>query len=98
MKPGIQLLIRYWKYGGGFIYNLEAAYQFGTFGAGKINAWTTAIDIGYVFEKARFKPTVNLRNDYISGDRIKGGWEPANVQSIVSKRRVFWFQSAYRTG
>ena len=63
---------RYWKGGGGFIYNLEAAYQFGQFGKGDINAWTTAIELGYVFDNIKFKPSINLRNDYISGDQLAG--------------------------
>ena len=63
---------RFWKNGGGFIYNLEAAYQFGFFGTGSINAWTASADIGYSFENRMFKPTINLRHDYISGDKKAG--------------------------
>lgn len=62
---------RFWKYGGGFIYNLEAAYQFGTFEENNISAWTGSVDIGYLFENVKFKPSINLRNDYISGDKEK---------------------------
>lgn len=60
---------RFWKYGGGFIYNLEGAYQFGTFGSSTISAWTASADIGYMFEQKWGKPTINLRHDYISGDQ-----------------------------
>jgi len=60
---------RLWKYGGGLIYNLEAAYQFGTFGNASISAWTASADIGYMFEHRWGKPTINLRHDYISGDQ-----------------------------
>ncbi len=70
---------RYWKSGGGFIYNLEAAYQFGKFGNGNINAWTMAIEMGYMFEQMKFKPSINLRNDYISGDKKAGD---ANLQTF----------------
>ncbi|MES2486084.1 MAG: alginate export family protein [Bacteroidota bacterium] len=63
---------RFWKNGGGFIYNLEAAYQFGTFGSGNISAWTASADVGYSFEDATFTPTINLRHDYISGDKKAG--------------------------
>jgi len=58
---------RFWRSGGGFIYNLEAAYQFGTFGQGNISAWTGSADVGYVFDQLASKPSINLRNDYISG-------------------------------
>jgi hypothetical protein len=70
---------RYWKNGGGFIYNLEAAYQFGTFGNGRINAWTASAEMGYSFENTMFAPTINLRNDYISGDKKAGD---GNLQSF----------------
>jgi len=63
------LAARYWRKGKGFVYNLEAAYQFGTFSEKNISAWTTAIELGYTFEYLMFKPSVNLRNDYVSGDR-----------------------------
>lgn len=63
---------RFWKNGGGFIYNFEGAYQFGSFGNGKVNAWTASADIGYSFENTLFKPTINLRHDYISGDKKAG--------------------------
>jgi len=63
---------RLFKNGAGFIYNLEAAYQFGKFGTGKISAWTGSADVGYSFDKVKFQPSVNLRNDYISGDRRAG--------------------------
>ena len=68
---------RFWKYGGGFIYNLETAYQFGNFNNGDISAWTASIDLGYMFENLRGKPTLNLRNDYISGDRENGDGDGA---------------------
>lgn len=83
--------VRYWKYGGGFIYNLEAAYQFGTFGGGRINAWTTAIDIGYMFEHARFRPTIALRNDYISGDKTPGDGKLQTFNPLYPKGGYFGF-------
>ncbi|MBW8683840.1 alginate export family protein [Chitinophaga rhizophila] len=83
--------VRYWKYGGGFIYNLEAAYQFGSFGEGRISAWTTAIDIGYSFEHARFKPSINLRNDYISGDRKAGDGKLQTFNPLYPKGGYFGF-------
>lgn len=83
--------VRYWKYGGGFIYNLESAYQFGSFGDGHISAWTTAIDIGYTFEKARYKPSINLRNDYISGDKTPGDGRLGTFNPLYPKGGYFGF-------
>ncbi|WP_433830293.1 alginate export family protein [Flavobacterium anhuiense] len=82
---------RLWKYGGGFIYNLEAAYQFGTFGSGNINAWTGSVDIGYMFENVKFKPTINLRNDYISGDKNQGNGELQTFNPLYPKGGYFGF-------
>lgn len=83
--------LRYWKYGGGFIYNIESAYQFGSFGNGRISAWTTAIDIGYLFEYVRFQPSVNLRNDYISGDRTPGDGRLQTFNPLYPKGGYFGF-------
>jgi len=82
---------RYWKSGGGFIYNLEAAYQFGEFGEGNINAWTAAIDIGYTFEQLKFKPSLNLRNDYISGDQKAGDGNLQTFNPLYPKGGYFGF-------
>ncbi|MBT2564734.1 alginate export family protein [Pedobacter sp. ISL-68] len=82
---------RYWKSGGGFIYNVEAAYQFGKFGSGNIDAWTMAIELGYTFEETKLKPTVNLRNDYISGDRKAGDGKLQTFNPLYPKGGYFGF-------
>lgn len=82
---------RFWKYGGGFIYNLEAAYQFGSFGNGNINAWTASVDLGYSFENIKFKPTINLRNDYISGDKKQGDGNLNTFNPLYPKGGYFGF-------
>lgn len=85
------LASRYWKSGGGFIYNLEAAYQFGSFGKGNISAWTTAIEFGYLFDKLSLQPSVNLRNDYISGDRKAGDGNLQTFNPLYPKGGYFGF-------
>jgi hypothetical protein len=82
---------RLWKYGGGFIYNLEAAYQFGEFRRGNINAWTGSLDIGYLFEDVKFKPSINLRNDYISGDKNAGDGKLQTFNPLYPKGGYFGF-------
>lgn len=82
---------RYWKGGGGFIYNMEAAYQFGKFGEGNIGAWTTAIELGYVFDNLKFKPSVNLRNDYISGDHQAGDGKLQTFNPLFPRGGYFGF-------
>lgn len=85
------LASRYWKSGGGFIYNLEAAYQFGKFGKGNIDAWTLAIELGYTFEHTRFRPSINLRNDYISGDQKVGDGKLQTFNPLFPKGGYFGF-------
>lgn len=63
---------RAWRNGEGFVYNFEAAYQFGKFGKGNINAFGISSEIGYLFGSVNGTPTVKLKNDYVSGDKIKG--------------------------
>lgn len=82
---------RLWKYGGGFIYNFEAAWQFGKFGAADINAWTASADIGYMFESVKARPTINLRNDYISGDRNKNDGKLGTFNPLYPKGGYFGF-------
>ncbi|MFB6454715.1 alginate export family protein [Chitinophaga sp. Hz27] len=82
---------RIWRYGGGLIYNLEAAWQFGTFGSGTIRAWTASAEAGYLFEHLNGKPTINLRNDYISGDSKKGDGKLESFNPIYPKGGYFGF-------
>ncbi|WP_249219695.1 alginate export family protein [Chitinophaga sp. HK235] len=82
---------RVWRYRSGFIYNLEAAWQFGSFGSGNINAWTASVEAGYLFEHINGKPSLNLRNDYISGDRKKGDGDLQSFNPIYPKGGYFGF-------
>ena len=85
------LATRYWKSGGGFTYNMEGAYQFGRFGNGTISAWTMAIEFGYTFEKTKFRPSLNLRNDYISGDNKAGDGNLQTFNPLYPKGGYFGF-------
>lgn len=82
---------RIWRYGGGFIYNLEAAWQFGSFGDGRINAWTASVEAGYLFEHLPGSPAISLRNDYISGDRQKGDGHLQSFNPLYPKGGYFGF-------
>lgn len=56
---------------GGFVYNFEAIYQFGSFGLANISAFGISSEIGYMLDKVKGTPTVKLKSDYISGDQNK---------------------------
>jgi hypothetical protein len=60
---------RIWGKKAGWDYNLELVYQFGSFGDGKISAWTAASEAGYTFANAPMNPRLCLRTDIASGDQ-----------------------------
>lgn len=82
---------RFFRYGGGFIYNFEGLYQFGKFGAASIHSWTASADIGYLFGQSRWKPSLNLRNDYISGDARPGDGKLQSFNPLYPKGGYFGF-------
>src|SRR5262245_1497556 len=61
--------VRLWGRAGGWDYNVEGLYQFGSFGESHINAWTVASDVGYTWRGVPLTPRVGLKADAISGDR-----------------------------
>jgi hypothetical protein len=82
---------RFFKYVGGFTYDVEASYQFGKFGNDNIRAWAASVDIGYQFQYVKFKPTINLRSDCISGDSRKGDGRLESFNPIYPKGGYFGF-------
>ncbi|WP_419868457.1 alginate export family protein [Chryseobacterium sp. CT-SW4] len=82
---------RFWRNGAGLIYNIEAAYQFGNFTGGSISAWTGSVDVGYRFAGMKGKPSINLKNDYISGDRNKQDGKLQTFNPLYPKGGYFGF-------
>jgi Alginate export len=82
---------RFFKNVGGFTYDVEGTYQFGKFGNGNISASAAAIDIGYQIPNVKFKPSINLRSDYISGDRKKGDGQLGSFNPIYPQGGYFGF-------
>jgi hypothetical protein len=50
-------------------WNLEAAWQWGSFGASRIRAWTLSSDVGYTLSAWPLTPRLGLKADIITGDR-----------------------------
>lgn len=48
--------------------DIEGVYQFGKFAEKKIESWTLSFNTGYKFSKAKFKPEVGIKTEWISGD------------------------------
>ena len=82
---------RIWRNGKGFNYDLEAAYQFGRFGNGSINAWGAFFDFSYLFVELKWNTQVGIRNDYMSGDKKPGD---GNLQSF----NPFYPKAGYFSG
>ncbi|WP_300670824.1 alginate export family protein [Soonwooa sp.] len=82
---------RLWKDEGAFLYNLEAVYQFGKIGTANISAWTASIEGGYRFVNVGGTPTINLRNDYISGDSQMGDGKLQTFNPLYPKGGYFGF-------
>ena len=57
----------------GFDYDFESAYQFGRVGAGDVNAYAVATQVGYAPAGLDGKPRVWVGFDYASGDDEAGG-------------------------
>ncbi|MBC7889143.1 MAG: alginate export family protein, partial [Ferruginibacter sp.] len=55
---------------GSFSYDIEGVYQFGTFNAKRIKAWTASANLNRAFKKLKHEPEIGLKMDYISGDRL----------------------------
>jgi hypothetical protein len=52
----------------GWDWNIEAAWQWGSFGDSRIRAWTVSLDGGYEFVGLPLSPRLGLKADAISGD------------------------------
>ena len=81
---------RIWGQAFGWDYNFELVYQFGTFGAGNIHAWTVASDSGYTItwgsgQKLRF----GLRADITSGDKDPNDPDLQTFNPLLPKGAYF---------
>ncbi|AAR34131.2 alginate export family protein [Geobacter sulfurreducens] len=59
---------RIWGAAGAWDYNAEFVFQWGSFGNGRIRAWTAASDTGYTLRNAPWQPRLGLRANIASGD------------------------------
>ena len=50
-------------------FDLEANYQFGTFGSDRIRAFSVVANVGYEVEEARWQPSIHLIGSVYSGDQ-----------------------------
>ncbi len=73
----------------GFDHNWEANYQFGSFGAAQLRAWSVSTENGYTFVRMRFSPRPLLRVDAYSGDRNGAGRSLGTFNSYFPRGAYF---------
>lgn len=71
----------------GFDWDIEGVYQWGSFGARDISAWTVASNLGFTFEDAPLAPRIGLKADIASGDR--GGRALGTFNALYPKLPYF---------
>jgi hypothetical protein len=62
---------RIWQKTPQWAYDLEALYQFGTFGNQRIRAYTASANLTYSLKLGKISPVLGLKTEIISGDRQK---------------------------
>src|SRR5262249_49300902 len=80
---------RIWNTSTPLDYNYEFVYQFGSFGKGRINAWTAASDTGYTFECVRLRPRIGLKADVTSGDKDPNDPDLQTFNALFPKGAYF---------
>lgn len=64
-------------------------YQFGSFGKGRINAWTFASDTGYTFDNAPLRPRLGFKADVTSGDKDPNDPDLQTFNALFPKGAYF---------
>jgi hypothetical protein len=70
-------------------WNLEAFYQFGTFGVGNIDAWSLGSDTGYTFSKLPWTPRLSVKANIISGDEDPADADLQTFNALFPKGKYF---------
>lgn len=80
---------RYWGTEGGLDYNVEGAYQFGSWRDENISAWTLASALGYTFRDQPLQPRLGLRVDVASGDPHPGDGQLGSFFALYPRGAYF---------
>jgi uncharacterized membrane protein YphA (DoxX/SURF4 family) len=70
-------------------WDIEAVYQFGSFGPADISAWTVAADVGYTFSDIAWQPRLGLKTDIASGDQDPGDRRLGTFNALYPKLPYF---------
>jgi hypothetical protein len=74
---------------GNLDYNTELVFQFGSFGAGQIRAWTVASDTGYTFTSARWRPRLGGQANVTSGDKDRNDVDLQTFDPLFPRAAYF---------
>ena len=80
---------RIWGAPGGWDYNVELAYQAGTFGEGTIAAWMVASDAGYTVELLPGRPRFGAQANAASGDSNPGSADLQTFNPLFPRGAYF---------
>ncbi len=80
---------RLWRSAAPLDYNVEALYQWGSFGSGDIRAWTVASDSGYTLASLPLRPRLGLRADIASGDEDPASQDLQTFNPLFPKGSYF---------
>jgi len=70
-------------------YNWEYIYQFGTFGAGNIHAWSLATITGYQWKNIYWQPHIALSVNIASGDKNRNNSDLESFNAIFPRGNYF---------
>ncbi len=81
--------LRLFGVAGGWDWDIEAAYQFGTFAERAISAWTVASDVGFTVTHWPLRPRLGLKADIASGDQSGGNGPLGTFNALFPKLPYF---------
>lgn len=84
---------RLWGKHGGWRYDGEAVYQFGTVDGQDIRAWTASINTGFRFSSIWLHPEIGVKTEAISGDRRKNDGKLETFNPLFPRGAYFGLAS-----
>lgn len=81
--------VRIWKNNGNWKYDFEGVYQFGKLNNLDILAWTISSNTSYQFDGIKFKPTIGLKTEVISGNKTYGDGTIETFNPLFPKGAYF---------
>ncbi|WP_375596468.1 alginate export family protein [Algihabitans albus] len=81
--------VRFWGERGGWDWNWEGLYQFGSFGSGDIRAWTLASQTGYTWSDWIWQPRLALSANIASGDDDPGDADLGTFNALFPRGNYF---------